>query len=166
MTETLTLQQAQKLVFASQGIFTTRKNGPAIEQTLLTIEKLGYIQIDTISAVQRAHHHVLWSRNPKYQNAHLDELLAERKIFEYWSHAAAYLPMKNYRFSLLRKNALLKGEQKHWFKKDLQLMELVLNRIKNEGPLMAKDFDSEKKQKPGEVSLPNKPWKIYSCKVN
>ncbi|AEL24626.1 winged helix-turn-helix domain-containing protein [Cyclobacterium marinum] len=147
MTETLTLQQAQKLVFASQGIFTTRKNGPAIEQTLLTIEKLGYIQIDTISAVQRAHHHVLWSRNPKYQNAHLDELLAERKIFEYWSHAAAYLPMKNYRFSLLRKNALLKGEQKHWFKKDLQLMELVLNRIKNEGPLMAKDFDSEKKTK-------------------
>lgn len=147
MTETLSLRQAQKLVLASQGIFNLRKNGPAIEQTLSNIEKLGYIQIDTISVVQRAHHHVLWSRNPKYQNSQLDELVAKKKVFEYWSHAAAFLPMKDYRFSLLRKNALLKGEQKHWFKKDLQLMELVLNRIKNEGPLMAKDFDSEKKTK-------------------
>ncbi|MDO6439585.1 crosslink repair DNA glycosylase YcaQ family protein [Cyclobacterium sp. 1_MG-2023] len=147
MTENLTLQQAQKLVLASQGIFNPRKNVPAIEQTLSTIEKLGYIQIDTISAVQRAHHHTLWSRNPRYQNAQLDELVAERKIFEYWSHAAAYLPMKDYRFSLFRKNALFKGEQNHWFKKDLQLMGQVLNRIKNEGPLMAKNFDSEKKTK-------------------
>ncbi|WP_460513378.1 winged helix-turn-helix domain-containing protein [Cyclobacterium sediminis] len=147
MTEKLTLQQAQKLVLASQGIFNPRKNVPAIEQTLLTIEKLGYIQIDTISTVQRAHHHVLWSRNPKYQNAQIDKLVAERKIFEYWSHAASYLPMKDYRFSLFRKNALLKGEEKHWFKKDLQLMDLVLNRIKNEGPLMAKDFGSEKQTK-------------------
>jgi uncharacterized protein YcaQ len=68
--------------------------------TLAAIEQLSYVQIDTISVIQRAHHHTLWNRNPRYSPLHIDQLLAEKQIFEYWSHAAAYLPMSNYRYSL------------------------------------------------------------------
>lgn len=140
MPKSLSIQEAQKLVLISQNILTLKDEETAIDKTLSTIEHLGYIQIDTISAVQRAHHHTLWNRNSQYQNNHLDELVAKKKVFEYWSHAAAYLPIQDYKYTLPRKNAILKGEQKHWFKRDNTLMKAVLKRIEREGPLMAKDF--------------------------
>ena len=160
MSETLSIQEAQKLVLISHNLPPSHKKGKAIDCTLSSIENLGYVQIDTISTVQRAHHHTLWSRNPRYQNSHLDELVAKKKVFEYWSHAAAYLPMKDYKYSLYRKNAILRGEQKHWFSKDIGLMKSVLNRIKEEGPLMAKDFVHQGKlkewgSKPAKQALEN-----------
>lgn len=149
MTETkqkLSIQQAQKLILLSQKLPPAKQSGNAIDSSLKAMEHLGYIQIDTISAIQRAHHHTLWSRNPGYKLSHLDDLIAQKKVFEYWSHAAAYLPMKDYRFSLPRKNALINGEEKHWYAPDKKLMKQVLQRIENEGPLMAKDFDGGDKK--------------------
>lgn len=141
MTESLSIKQARKLVLLSQRLPPAKQTGSAIEATLSAIEHLGYIQIDTISAVQRAHHHTLWNRNPRYKTAHLDQLVANKQVFEYWSHAAAYLPMRDYRFSLSRKQAIANGEQNHWYERDEGLMRSVLERIAAEGPLMAKDFE-------------------------
>ena len=141
MTESISIQQARKLVLLSQRLPPARQTGKAIEATLSAIEHLGYIQIDTISAIQRAHHHTLWNRNPRYKNSHLGQLVADKKVFEYWSHAAAYLPMSDYRYSLFRKQAVASGELNHWYKRDERLMNSVLRRIATEGPLMAKDFE-------------------------
>lgn len=146
MKDSLSLPEAQKLVLLSQQVFANKPTGTAKSSTLSAIEHLGYIQIDTISVIERAHHHTLWNRNPRYQASQLDQLVAERKVFEYWSHAAAYLPMRDYRFSLPRKRAFASGELAHWYDRDEGLIQLVLARISAEGPLMAKDFDSIGKQ--------------------
>ncbi|RZT96157.1 hypothetical protein EV201_0790 [Ancylomarina subtilis] len=155
-TESLSPQQARKLVLLSQGLPPARQTGSAIDATLSAIEQLGYIQIDTISVVQRAHHHTLWNRNPRYQNAHLDQLIADKQVFEYWSHAAAYLPMRDYRYSLIRKQAIASGEQNHWYEPDKKRMSEVLKRIENEGPLMAKDFEHTGKKGVDWMSKPAK----------
>lgn len=112
------------------------------------IAHLGYVQIDTISVVQRAHHHVLWSRVPNYQPAMLARLLAEKKVFEYWFHAASYLPIEDYRYALPRMQSIKSGE-KHWFANtSKKLMREISQRIEAEGALMARDFaDPETKQK-------------------
>ena len=146
MTESLSIQDARKLILLSQRVLATKQAGSATAATLLAIEHLGYIQIDAISAIQRAHHHTLWNRNPRYKSSQLDQLIEDKQVFEYWSHAAAYLPMRDYRFSLPRKQALVSGEQDHWFKRDERLMKLVLERIASEGPLMAKDFEHSGKR--------------------
>ncbi|WP_442511116.1 winged helix-turn-helix domain-containing protein [Novipirellula sp. SH528] len=159
MKESLSTEQARKLVLQSQRVPPTNQTGRATEATLSAIEHLGYIQIDTISVVQRAHHHTLWNRNPRYKASQLDQLLSDKQVFEYWSHAAAYLPFRDYRFSLPRKHALASGEQSHWYKRDERLMKLVLRRIATEGPLMAKDFEhtgkkiGEWKTKPAKRAL-------------
>ena len=150
MTESLSIQQARKLVLLSQRLPPAKQTGSAIAATLSAIEHLGYIQIDTISAIQRAHHHTLWNRNPRYQTAHLDQLIADKQVFEYWSHAAAYLPMRDYRYSLPRKRAIANGDQNHWYERDERLMKSVLARIAAEGPLMARDFEHTGKKKTGE----------------
>jgi len=140
MKESLSNQQARKLVLLSQRLPPTKSAGSALAATLSAIENLGYIQIDTISAIQRAHHHTLWNRNPRYKTAHLEQLTADKHVFEYWSHAAAYLPMRDYRYTLPRKHAITNGTQDHWYDRDAPLMKSVLTRIATEGPLMAKDF--------------------------
>ncbi|MGH1365636.1 MAG: winged helix-turn-helix domain-containing protein [Calditrichia bacterium] len=141
MKESLSIQQARKLVLLSQKLPPTKQTGGATAATLAAIEHLGYIQIDTISVIQRAHHHTLWNRNPRYKAVQLSQLITEKKVFEYWSHAAAYLPMRDYRFSLVRKHALATGTLKQWYKRDDKMIKLVLDRIAGEGPLMARDFE-------------------------
>ena len=141
MQVSLSIEQVRKLVLHSQKLPPAASKGTALAATLDAIKHLSYIQIDTISVIQRAHHHTLWNRNPRYQLSHLDQLLEQKQIFEYWSHAAAYLPMRDYRFSLFRKNAMARGEQSHWYERDEKLMNHVLERITAEGPLMAKDFE-------------------------
>lgn len=110
------------------------------------IKHLSYIQIDSISVIQRAHHHCLWSRVKNYHPDFIDQLIAQKQIFEYWSHAAAYLPMQDYRFSLPKKQAIAAGE-KHWRKKNPIAEKRVLQRIQQEGPLRAKDFEHDRTKK-------------------
>lgn len=146
MAKSLTPQHARKLVLLSQRVPPAKQPGSATTATLSAIEHLGYIQIDTISVIERAHHHTLWSRNPRYKTTQLQQLITDKHVFEYWSHAAAYLPMRDFRFSLPRKQAIRSGQQNHWGERDEKLMRAVLNRIRNEGPLMARDFVYEGKK--------------------
>ncbi|OIQ26417.1 crosslink repair DNA glycosylase YcaQ family protein [uncultured Vibrio sp.] len=154
--ESLSIAQARKLALLSQGLPTRTSKASPYKKSVEVLEQLGYVQIDTISVIQRAHHHTLWNRNPDYQPSHLDRLVDEKKAFEYWSHAAAFLPMRDFRFSLPRKEAIRTNEQEHWYKKDHQLMADVLKRIEHEGPLMAKDFESKSTKTGGWGSKPTK----------
>jgi len=157
---TISKEEARRLVVQSQQLFAKPSHNNALGTTLSAIEHLGYIQIDTISVVQRAHHHTLWNRNSDYNLLHIEELVAQKKVFEYWSHAAAFLPMKDFRYYQYRKQAFHMGHEKHWFKKDIQLMDNILKRIADEGPLMAKDFQHSQKvnewgSKPAKQALEN-----------
>lgn len=144
---TLSREQAQSLALKGQGLLQAFRESKVKgkKAVLATIENLGYIQIDTLSVVARAHHHALWSRLPDYNETFLKDLLEKDKtIFEYWSHAASYLPMSDYRFSLPRKKSYADGKS-HWFGQDKKMNKYVLDRIKNEGPLQSKDFDFRRK---------------------
>lgn len=110
------------------------------------VDHLGYVQIDTISVIERAHHHTLWTRVPGYQPEHLHQAHAvDRAVFEYWGHAASYLPLKDYRFYLPMmksfydaKNAWYRG----WGERYGDYLAPVLKRIREQGPLAARDFEN------------------------
>lgn len=148
MANTLSLKEAQKIILLSQGIHNENKMGNGKEATYKAIESINYVQIDSISVVERAHHHSIWNRAKNYAPIHIEQLLEDKQIFEYWSHAASYLPMVDYRYSLPRKNAIAQGDL-HWFSKDRKSMSLVLKRIKADGPLQAKDFKDIRETKTG-----------------
>ncbi|MCB0726872.1 MAG: YcaQ family DNA glycosylase [Ignavibacteriae bacterium] len=139
--ESISVQEARELIITKQLL--NSKNIPkSSEQLLNIIETLGYVQIDTISVVERSHHHILWIRMNKYQRPMLDELMKSKKIFEYWSHAAAYLPIKDFRFSLIRKKRY-SDKYKTWGKANKKVISFVLDRIKSEGALQSKDFEGD-----------------------
>ncbi|MCW3086559.1 MAG: hypothetical protein JWP12_3925 [Bacteroidetes bacterium] len=138
--EILSPEQVKTLALHSQGLLLPAY-GKGNKAVVAAIEHLGYVQIDTLAVVARAHHHTLWSRLPDYNEKRLHTLLEnDKQIFEYWSHAASYLPMSDYRFSLPRKKAYADGKS-HWFAQDKKLKKYVLDRIKAEGALQSKDFE-------------------------
>jgi hypothetical protein len=101
------------------------------------------VQIDTISVVERAHHHVLWSRDRDYRPSVLPTLEVEpRQAFEYWAHAAAYLPLSDFRYCLPRMRRIA-AEGHEWFPSDHRVVEWVRDRVRAEGPLRSQDFQSE-----------------------
>ena len=135
----ISLKQARALAIYCQGL-TPAHPFKGKEGALQALQQSGYVQIDTLSVVKRAHHHVLWSRVNNYQPEHLNLLVGEHKAFEYWAHAAAYLPMRDYRFTLPRKEAIRAGNGL-WHKKNSSLMQYAIDRIRAEGPLMSRDFE-------------------------
>ena len=117
------------------------------------INKLGYIQIDTISVINRAHHHILWTRNNNYSEKHLHDLQTKDKlIFEYWTHAMSFIPMEDYHYSLPRMINFAKPKSKwlkYRFNQSKKYFDYVLDRIKNEGQLSSSDFENDTGRKGG-----------------
>ncbi|MBU1239111.1 winged helix DNA-binding domain-containing protein [Myxococcota bacterium] len=137
-TETLSLSDARALALSSQF--------PVGQDLHGVIDRLGYIQIDTISVVERAHHHVCWSRLPDYSPNDLQTLHSDKKqIFEYWAHAAAYVPMDDYRYYLPKMESF-NNPREPWFRERYarygHLLGEVLDAIRSNGPMQAKDFES------------------------
>ena len=129
----------RRIALDRQGLLAKNPFGRGKQAVLRAIEHLGYVQIDTISVVERAHHHVLWARVGSYRPQLLDTLVRERKLFEYWYHAAAWLPMRDFRFALPRMSQL--NGERHWLADcDRRLRRRILDRIRAEGPLRARDF--------------------------
>jgi len=128
-----------------------------------TVDALGCLQIDTINVVERAHYLTLWSRLGPYDKEHLHDLAyKDRRLFEHIAHAACYIPFKDYRF-YLRSMKVRREEMREQFAKrsraDPAILDAVLRRIADEGPLASKDFEGDKKKggwwnwKPAKIAL-------------
>ena len=135
----------RRLALSKQGLAAQQQFGEGLPGTRSAIEHLGYVQIDTLSVVERAHHHVLWNRVPAYEPNHLNQLIREQHIFEYWYHAASYLPMRDYRFALPKMASIRNGENRYYKNADKRLMKNILARVSAEGALRLRDFDKGKK---------------------
>ncbi len=136
----LTREQARRLALASQGLG-ARAFARGLSGVRAAVRQLSYVQIDTISVVERAHHHTLFNRVGGYRREHLDRLLARREVLEYWSHAAAYLPMEDFRFCLPRMRAVA-SRNRHWFEHDEAMVREILARVRERGEMRASDFEA------------------------
>ena len=151
----LTLAEARGLALVAQGlddlspIASDAAPAEAPTATLADvralIERLGVVQIDTISVVQRSQYLVLWSRLGAYDPALLDQLLApERTVFEYWSHAASIIPMSDYpyyRREMLRGRDHLWDQLREWMDNNPEVVSQTLATIRERGPLASADFE-------------------------
>ena len=148
----ISLELARRMILNAQLLDGRAKLSKGKEGIAQTIEKLGYVQIDTLAVINRAHHHTLWTRRPDYDAEMLQELQAkDRRVFEYWGHAFSYLPMSDYRYYSSRMRNFDDPYSK-WEKDRLEkyghLMQPILERIRKEGPLRTKDFAPPSATKP------------------
>ena len=148
VTTTVSPARLRYLALVHQGLASKRKIGSGAAGVEKTLEQLGYVQIDTISVVARAHHHTLFTRVSKYKEELLNRLVREHRAFEYWGHAASYLPMRDFRFSLPMKRAVADGEVRK-SRRNEKVRSWVRDRVRAEGPLFARDFEDPRQERKG-----------------
>lgn len=139
----MTVQAAaiRRHMLAAQGYSARfRRAGPAdVEHG---IRRLSAVQLDSISTVDRAHRLTLGARIGAFDDRAVTELLAAGSIFEYWAHEACLLPIELWPH--VRRTMAGGG---HWGVHDralrdyADLVEPVLARIRDEGPLGSRDFE-------------------------
>ena len=88
------VEAARELLLAAQGLDSAPQRATK-DDVRETVRRMGVLQIDSISVVARSPYLVLWSRLGTYDPRWLEELLAEGALFEYWSHAACFIPIED-----------------------------------------------------------------------
>jgi uncharacterized protein YcaQ len=135
---------ARHMWLASQGLGAA-PTGPL--DVMAIIRQLGFVQLDSIQIVSRAHHHILWSRNQNYREPMLDRLLGkDRAIFEHFTHDASVLPMEflpMWERQFRRKKAQM--DKAGWWKNlpDAAGRAEIKDRIRRDGALSTHAFDTK-----------------------
>jgi uncharacterized protein YcaQ len=114
------------------------------------VEELGFVQIDTINVIERAHHLTLQTRLDSYKHHQLAHLLEnERTLFEHWTHDASAIPTKWFshwkpRFERFRE----KLRRNKWWQERIgkqpdKVIDQVRLRIATEGAVRSSDFEQK-----------------------
>ena len=99
MTILLSNAEARRIFLARQGLSAPPGRMLGKAGLLQLIHDIGFVQVDSIATVERAHHQILFSRNQTYRREHLAELLEEDgELFENWTHDASIIPSAFFRY--------------------------------------------------------------------
>jgi hypothetical protein len=138
------LSALRAMVLHTQGL--TSPNGaspaPTPDAIVNLVTALGYVQIDTLHVVNRAHYVTLWARFGSYDIEDFHKLIytpGERRLYEGWGHAASFISLEHYRYHRWR----ISRGYREWLEKDgnRQLADQTLERIRAEGGLRVADFE-------------------------
>ena len=143
-------QDARHIFLERHGLCSPPRAKLSDDGVLEIIRSLGFVQVDSINTVARAHHMILFARNQTYRPEQLTRLLErERALFEHWTHDASIIPVEfypywRYRFTRDRK-VLLDRWRKARHQGFEEIFEEVLAMIGRNGPTMARDIGSQRK---------------------
>ena len=135
---------AQAMMVAAQGLHRRPIRAAAKDDLIDVIRRMGVLQIDTIHVVARSPYLVLWSRLGAYPQHWLTDLLAERRLFEYWAHEACFVPIED--FALYRHRMLQAGElgwkyAREWAAQNQEAIDRLLAHVREHGPVRSADFE-------------------------
>jgi len=150
MNDSLTVAEARRIALAAQGFGGPRPTRVDNRTLSRTIGLLGLHQIDSVNVLARAHYLPAFSRLGSYDRSLFDREawgpLRERRLFEYWAHEASLLPLSCHpllRWRMARADsgeAGYRGLRVFAGERRAEAMR-VLDRIRDEGPLSASDFE-------------------------
>ncbi|MDG3004774.1 winged helix-turn-helix domain-containing protein [Paludisphaera mucosa] len=150
MNDHLSLAEARRIALAAQGFGAPRPERADGRHLQRTIGRLGLHQIDSVNVLARAHYLPAFSRLGGYDRSLLDRAAwgrpRERRLFEYWAHEASLLPLSLHPLLRWRMARADRGEAGYQgirvFAGERRPEAMrVLDRIREEGPLSASDFE-------------------------
>jgi len=143
----LSAAEARRLALRSLGFGEKKPARASATHVRATAARLGAIQIDSVNVLARAHYLPTFSRYGPYPSSALDDLVhARRELFEYWGHAACFLPIEMY--PLLRWR--MANQCEAWAgvrRKQKEFMEAVFREVSERGPMSAGELSMGGKSK-------------------
>ncbi|RWL21911.1 MAG: winged helix-turn-helix domain-containing protein [Mesorhizobium sp.] len=152
MKEKISLAMARRIALAAQGFADPRPNStPDRRHLARVLARTGLLQIDSVSAVVRAHYMPLYSRLGTYPLALLDNaaVTRKRKVFEYWAHEASFLPVETYPLMRWRMERAERGEEMYnglakWGRERAAYIEDIYREVVQRGPIAASALEGQK----------------------
>ncbi len=118
------------------------------------IDRLGFVQVDSIRTVARAHDLILYTRRQNYRPPALKRLLEkDRSVFEHWTHDASIIPARffphwQHRFD--RDSEKLRKGWKRWFRDGYEeQFDTILAHIRDSGPVTCSDVGQDEPRSKG-----------------
>ncbi len=148
MTILLSNAEARRIFLARQGLSAPPGRLLGKEGLLQLIHDIGFVQVDSIATVERAHHQILFSRNQTYRREHLTELLEEDgDLFEHWTHDASIIPSTFFRYwkhRFRRKEASILERWSKWQGEGFdRAFEETYERIAASGAVLSRELKSD-----------------------
>ena len=113
--DTLSIADARALALAAQGFETPRPANKATQRHVNSlISRLGVIQIDSVNVLVRSQELPLFSRLGNHDRNAIPKATESQKIFEYWGHEAAHLPVEIHPLFRWKMEAARLGKARHW----------------------------------------------------
>ena len=152
MTLSVTADQGRRLVLSLQGLTDVARGRPSTADLVRSIERLGFVQLDSINTVARAQHMILFARDPRYRPELLHRAQDEGRLFEHWTdRIASLLPIGFYpywRLRFERERARVEARFRRWFGDDFALeLERLLERIRVSGAIRARDLEARRERR-------------------
>jgi uncharacterized protein len=154
----LSSADARRVALAAQGFAEPRRHdGRAIRRLF---DRVGLIQIDSVNVLLRAHYLPGFARLGPYDREALDRAAhyAPRRLFEYWGHEASLLPVELHpllRWRMARAHDEAWGGMRRVARERPELLNEVLEQVREHGPLAARDLAEERPR-------PSGPWWDWS----
>lgn len=129
-----------RAIFLDRHLLSAQPTGASKGSDLLDlITQLGFVQVDSISTVERAHHMILRARKASYRPKNLDQLLEkDHSLFEHWTHDASIIPTRffpHWKLRFTRDAEKLRKQWRSWRREGFEeKVDALLERIALEGP--------------------------------
>ena len=147
-------RSARNLFLARHGLADDPRPKQSRHDLLALIKRIGFVQVDSINTVARAHDMILFARNQTYRPAHLKQLLEkDRDLFENWTHDASIIPTEFYPYwqpRFMRDAERLRRRWQEWRRAGfVDMLDDLIARIERDGSVMAREMGTDEKKSNG-----------------
>jgi len=138
----LSASAARRIALAAQGFAEPRPAGRVGRRELRRlVDRIGLIQIDSVSTLVRAHELPAFARLGPYPRTLIkDSTERHRDLFEYWGHAACLMPIRTQPLWRWRMHAM-RDRERRWVDRIQRerpgYVDAVLAEVRERGPITA-----------------------------
>ena len=149
----LKIVEARSLALAAQGFDNPRtKSKSSTSDVVALFTKLGVVQIDSVNVLVRSQELPLFSRLGDHDRNAISKATESQKIFEYWGHEAAHLPVELHPLFRWKMNAARTGKVKHWgltsfYDDNKVFVKRMLKHVETNGAVTARELSTRTKKK-------------------
>ena len=151
--DSLSVADARALALAAQGFDTARPKTKATQRHVdALISRLGVIQIDSVNVLVRSQELPLFSRLGNHNRNAIPKATEQQKLFEYWGHEAAHLPVELHPLFRWKMEAARLGKAKHWgltsfYDDNKAFVKRMLKHVEKNGPTTSRELSTRTEKK-------------------
>ena len=151
--DSLSIADARRIALAAQGFDTARPKTKATQRHVdALISRLGVIQIDSVNVLVRSQELPLFARLGNHDRNAIPKATEQQKIFEYWGHEAAHLPVDLHPLFRWKMDAARTGKVTHWgltsfYEENKAFVKRTLKHVATNGPTTSRELSTRTEKK-------------------